>query len=313
VQNPVVKGWDRQLVSLLDMLKYSVGDLAMMLAGLQTSAVMLKFAKDPQNPLPDPEYLDRLHTVLDGMHRLGSGLDFDTSLTEQIESLMKFLKEESDNQPATTSIKTRLDVILEGVLDNLKRRMFMYVPAGDAIYWNNLRQFGNEFVTAFPTEAVMELGEMGNCFVASRATACVFHCMRIAEYGLRKLAKLVNVKLTDKGKLVPVEYATWDKVIQSIRSKITTTRQLSHGPKKARDLQFYSDAADHCEYMKDIWRNEISHTRPRSYNREETLSIINRVRDFVQLLAKHELPKNPKKLLDRINKRLREFQPIVGK
>jgi hypothetical protein len=44
------------------------------------------------------------------------------------------------------------------------------------------------------------------------------------------------------------------------------------------------------EYMKDIWRNELSHTR-RRYNKAESLAVINRVRDFVQLIASHEVPK----------------------
>jgi len=198
------------------------------------------------------------------------------------------------------------------LLDNLKHRMFMYIPPEDATYWANPKIFGEDIALMFPLEAATDMREVLNCFAASRGTACVFHCMRVAEYGLRKLGKLVNVKLKDKGKLLPIEYATWDKVIQSVRSKIAGIRQRPHGAKKARELQFYSDAADHCEYMKDIWRNEISHTRPRSYNREETLSVINRVRDFAQLLAKHELPKNPKTRLKVINERIREFQQNYG-
>ena len=205
-------------------------------------------------------------------------------------------------------LHARLEAIIDGVQNNLDSRKFMYIDRDDAKYWNNLQLFGNDFGTVFPTEATFELGELGKCFAASRAIACVFHAMRIAEYGLRILAKRVGVKLTDKGKPMPIEYATWDKVIQGMRSKINSARQLPQGRKKAQDLQFYSDAADHCEYMKDIWRNEIAHARHRFYTREETLGVISRVRLFCIMVAEHEIPKDPRKHLAKINQRVRELQ-----
>ena len=36
--------------------------------------------------------------------------------------------------------------------------------------------------------------------------------------------------------------------------------------------------------MKDIWRNDISHAR-RRYNKPETLGVLNRVQEFMKLLA----------------------------
>src|SRR5438270_10803523 len=46
-------------------------------------------------------------------------------------------------------------------------------------------------------------------------------------------------------------------------------------------------AADHCEYMQDIWRNETAHAR-RTYNKSESLAALNRVREFVTALANTE-------------------------
>ena len=85
--------------------------------------------------------------------------------------------------------------------------------------------------------------------------------MRAAEHGLRMLARKLKVKLTHKGKTQPVEYADWEKVIAAIKDKITAARALPHGPKRQERLENLSDAADHCVFMKDIWRNNISHTR----------------------------------------------------
>jgi hypothetical protein len=114
--------------------------------------------------------------------------------------------------------------------------------------------------------------------------------MRVAEFGLRRLAKNLRVALTDKGKRCPIEYKDWDKVITACRSKIAEARTLPVGAKKEKLLQHYSRAADSCEYMKDIWRNEVSHTR-RRYRKQEALGVIERVKEFVQPLAKGEAKK----------------------
>lgn len=75
-------------------------------------------------------------------------------------------------------------------------------------------------------------------------------------------------------------------MISAIQNKIKKIRQRPVGPKREEELQFLSNAADHCEYMKDIWRNELSHTR-RWYKKEEALSVINRVREFVVAVGEH--------------------------
>jgi hypothetical protein len=46
----------------------------------------------------------------------------------------------------------------------------------------------------------------------------------------------------------------------------------------------YSDAADHCEFMKDIWRNNVSHTR-KAYSDPEAVAVLQRVREFMEFLA----------------------------
>jgi hypothetical protein len=124
------------------------------------------------------------------------------------------------------------------------------------------------------------------CYALERNTAAVYHSMRVAEFGLRHIARKVGVRLIDKGKPQPIEFATWDKVIQGINTKITAARAMPHGPRKNKNLQFYSSAAENCTYIRDIWRNEISHTRKGDYNDGEALGVLNRVKDFMDLLAK---------------------------
>jgi len=110
--------------------------------------------------------------------------------------------------------------------------------------------------------------------------------MRVSEFGLRRIAAKLKVKLFDKGKLQQVEYATWGKVIDGVHLKIKAARQLSAGAKKQAQLTRFSEAGDHLRiFMKDIWRNSVSHTR-KPYIRDEALAAFNRVGAFMKFLAR---------------------------
>jgi len=69
-----------------------------------------------------------------------------------------------------------------------------------------------------------------------------------------------------------------------VQGKIKAARALNPGPKKETLLAKYSDAADHCTYMRDLWRNPVSHTR-QQYKFSEALGVYERVRDFMRFLA----------------------------
>ncbi len=131
----------------------------------------------------------------------------------------------------------------------------------------------------------MDLTETSECLIAGRSTACIFHLMRAAEHGIRVLANKFAVELTDTGKLCPIEAATWDKIICAIKNSIDkSTRPLPKGSERTAQLALYSDAADHCTFMKDIWRNDLSHAG-KPYLEPEALGAFNRVRDFMIFLA----------------------------
>ncbi|MGD0778883.1 MAG: hypothetical protein ABSC05_39405, partial [Candidatus Solibacter sp.] len=188
-----------------------------------------------------------------------------------------------------------LQTILDGVEENLNSRMFMFIPRDQACYYDKPDVIGRKFVWAFsrgPKQAIFEMSEACRCYAVSRWTACVFHCMRVTEFGLRKLFRLAGAKLPIKGSGGPhsrrsryhIEFATWDVVITQIRKKISDCRTRNPGDRREQRLQFFSALVDHCEYMKDMWRNEVSHTR-RVYNKEEALAAISRVHDFMELVA----------------------------
>jgi hypothetical protein len=180
---------------------------------------------------------------------------------------------------------TRSEALVESIRNEMMGHLYLTVPQGVAGYYDKEKLLGDAVFNAFP-EARHDVRESGNCLACDNNTAAVFHLMRVAEHGLRNIAKKVGIKLIDKGKPQPIEYATWDKVITAINNKIIAAQKLPQGPRKSRSLQFHADAAENCSYIKE-WRNETSHTRTR-YNCSEATSLLIRVRDFMCLLAERK-------------------------
>jgi hypothetical protein len=176
-----------------------------------------------------------------------------------------------------------LDHVRAALLLDLKFHIFLQVKPNRRRCVDNLELFGPNINKLFP-DAIEDIRQAGNCMAVECSTAAVFHLMRVAEHGLRKLATKLRVKLTHKGSAHPIEFADWDKVITAIKVEISNARALSHGPNRQSALTKYSDAADHCDYMKDIWRNNVSHTR-KPYSDIEAEAVMQRVQSFMEFLA----------------------------
>jgi hypothetical protein len=180
-------------------------------------------------------------------------------------------------------VVNELTVLRQTIEADLEKHLFVFVSPDKAKVLHDMPEKWKEIWKKFP-ESMTDAQSAAQCYALEQDTGCVFHLMRVAEHGLRAVARKVGVKLTDKGKRQPIEFATWDKVIAGINGEITKARAMPHGPRKNRKLQFYSNAAENCTYIRDLWRNETAHTRKR-YNDAEALGVMNRVRDFMQLLV----------------------------
>jgi hypothetical protein len=182
-------------------------------------------------------------------------------------------------------LRWHLKVLRELMQSEMRKHLFFCIDEKMAAYYQQERLFGDRVYVAFES-ARTDISDAGTCRACGNYTASVFHLMRAAEYGLRTLAKRLRVKLTDKGKRQPIESATWDKVITQAKNRIADARNLSAGPKRQSKLELWSDAADHCLFMKDIWRNNVSHTR-KPYKSSEAKAALERVQEFMTFLAVH--------------------------
>jgi hypothetical protein len=114
--------------------------------------------------------------------------------------------------------------------------------------------------------------------------------MRVAEHGLRAVAKERRVKLI---KNKPIKWATWQEIIRAIRdaqAEIGKTKPA--GPGKDEALAFYSGAVSHLEAFKDKYRNLVMHVRE-NYDEHQADGVMMHVREFMAWLSA-KIGENPK-------------------
>jgi hypothetical protein len=180
-------------------------------------------------------------------------------------------------------LRNQAKFLLEEIEGELCQRRFAFVSTAKATMQDSISVDWADIWAKFPSSKD-DTERATDCYALEQHTASVFHLMRVAEFGLRALAKKLHVKITHKGKACPIEYGDWEKVITEIKNKIALARTLPAGLKKQTKLEFYSDGADHCMFMKDIWRNNVAHTR-KVYNDSEALAVLTRVKGFMAFLA----------------------------
>jgi hypothetical protein len=169
---------------------------------------------------------------------------------------------------------------MEAVEDDLKfERFFHYKQNRVRPYMNRGHEWAPT-LAAFPSLA-NEIDEGLDCYGLEHNTACVFHMMRIAEIGMRALARERGVSFPKH----PLEWADWQNVLEQTEKKAKmATDGMPRGSKKDAIQAFYSDAIGQLHGFKDTYRNVVMHVR-RNYDELDALRAINQVRDFMNRLS----------------------------
>lgn len=194
---------------------------------------------------------------------------------ERIENIRQHLK----RRVSWSEWRKDVESLREALLGDLKQVYCYHYPTGKAeVYWSFMDQWGKT-LAQFPS-ALEDAMSAIDCYGLDRNVASVFHSMRVAEMGLRALARERRVRIPRK----PLEWANWQDIINGIRGKIKLIEHKRAGPARTAALDFYQGSLGEFEAFKDAYRNNVMHVRL-SYDEHQALSILNHVREFMGRLA----------------------------
>lgn len=109
-------------------------------------------------------------------------------------------------------LKNQLRDLRSDIDRDLALRRFAFVPLDEASLHDSVSADWDTVWKAIP-ECKTDSCDATDCYALGLNTATVFHSMRVAEKGLRRLARRLRVTITHKGKSSPIDFADWDAVI----------------------------------------------------------------------------------------------------
>ena len=177
--------------------------------------------------------------------------------------------------------KIRLSDLRSLIYDEMKLHLFLWVPPERALAYSQDRPFfGEEVESHFPSTEY-DVEESGKCFACGRFTAAVIHSMRVLESGLTAVGAKIGLPRGDRGwgPDLKIFKKRWGEISQgAIQFQID-------GGAQSWD-QFFSEAFSDFRHFAGAWRNDAVHDPSTKYTEEEAQRIIERVRSFMQHLAK---------------------------
>jgi hypothetical protein len=165
------------------------------------------------------------------------------------------------------------------VVDELVGRVFMFIPPERAKHFLEERPFGNVVHAKYPT-ITEDIVEAAKCLGAGRYTASVFHLLRVMEFGVGRLAKILS-------RTIKLDGRTWGQILKDVDAAIALLPGATlSAPEKDRDRHaHFAEVAAYLHQVKDAWRNRTMHPK-KTYTGEEADLLFRNVRKFTQSLVK---------------------------
>lgn len=249
---------------------------------IDTLERMERMASENKNK---PEVTEFFDVVALSILNMSKHFDLD-DIAARVQALKDSAKDGRDLSHQPINLAHELKTMRELLLAALHNRFLMFIPPHKAKVLFGDAWFSKEASMQFP-EAKDDMMSARMCYAAGQDTASIFHSVRVAEYGMRRLARRLDVKTKH-----PLKFEEWGKVLDAIEKKLTALRVSQRGSKRERQIQFFSSAFRHLQFLNDLWRREIAHARSSApYSEHQALDALQHVRGLMDLLAHGLMPR----------------------
>jgi hypothetical protein len=235
-----------------------------------------RIVNDPKLPKAISQSIDGVNYATKMSEKLFAGLKCD-----HIDNAAKMLGYWAKQEPRHWSeLNTRARALRGAIEVELKRYLYYQYPKQKG---DKLRSWKDDWAISIAAFPIIErdVFDATDCYALGHSTASVFHSIRVAEHGLRALAKERKVKLP---KNKQIEWATWQDIIRALDEEIKIIGGKMAGTAKDAALQFYSGARADLNGFKDEYRNLVMHVRA-NYDDLQALRALTSVHSFMERIA----------------------------
>ncbi|HTD21382.1 MAG TPA: hypothetical protein VK738_01935 [Terriglobales bacterium] len=194
------------------------------------------------------QYCDQL-----GLHDTG----------EHVRRVMKELRSSHNVRTYSQSIIELQSRLAEELSDHVFLRMER------PHYYGKNPRFSPLVAEIYP-EIANDIVEAGNCLAVGRGTACVFHLMRIMDFGLQKMGpKLKTQKMQNKN---------WQQILSQFNGAVSRMPESTSALKKKKEV--YTEMVSLLESVKTAW-GDAAMTPKQVYTVKEAETLLGAVNEFI--------------------------------
>ena len=235
--------WRFGVVSLLDMLRYAAEDF------LEIAKILTSLELQPRS-LENERVRGKFQEVVNRLseHLINLGMSFSQN---QVETVLAAV-----NRADWDVTSREIDQLLRRILEELKARSFRYVdkPAYELGFWILNRKAIRE-----NRDVLVEMQSAGRCYAYGEHTACVFHLMRVIDYGLRMVAASLSIAYDAR---------SWDGIGKAIEKKMREKYGDKTDAWKAAE-PFYAEILTDIQAIGRGHRNPALHELEKKYDERE--------------------------------------------
>lgn len=165
--------------------------------------------------------------------------------------------------------------LAQRVYDELEAHQFHYVsPEYTDLVQSNVPPFGENVSVKF-SELSTDISEAAKCLALGRATASVFHLMRVMERCVQRFGEKLEITLNPKQE-------NWYQIMKHVSNKLDALPFNSLVEKEMKER--LALAAMHLDTVRLACRNDVMHPKG-VYTMEEADAVFSSVRTFVTDIA----------------------------
>lgn len=187
-----------------------------------------------------------------------------------------FLNDGSTVNPKTEAyirLQACLNRLQEGALAELQSKKALFLSPAEVEKWHpQAPLFGKDFQAKFP-KAQYDLEEAGKTLAVARATACVFHLMRVVELALFAVHECLGIKVNLTG-----NNRNWGSILGRVQTVIENKGN------KWTEKNTFQELYAMLIAVKDAWRNPTMHVETK-YTLEDSERIFVAVSGFMRQVS----------------------------
>lgn len=278
--------WRYRPSSLLTILRFYGDKFVRLVRGIEYVRTLVEYggrSADSDDAIP----LEAINLVLPSFQEIEQHCD-QLGLRDTGNCVRRLIKE----LRSFHNVRTYGQAIIElqtSLAEELAHHVFVRVEKPH--YYGKNPRFAQLVAEIYP-EIAYDVVEAGNCLATGRGTACVFHLMRIMDFGLQKIGP--------KLKIQKIQNKSWQQILNQMNRAISRMPESTAVLKKKKEV--YAEMVALLETVKTAWGDAAMTPKP-AHTLKEAETLLGTVSEFMVHVASILNPKSFKPSVDKTRSR----------